>query len=373
MVSVAVDPRAAEATRGGTHPGSGSRAPALPALTGLRFYAALAIVVVHFGVHLVPMGPLRTIAAHGDIGVSLFFVLSGFILAYTYVNESGVRTPARAFWIARFARVYPIYVFALLVALAPAIWTGQLTWGVALSTLTLTQSWRADWATAWNPPAWSLSAEACFYLCFPVIGAYLSRTRMLALLVLLALMWVTSLALIFVASTRGVAYETAVYHPLFRLPEFAFGVGLGIVFTRSGPWPRSAMVAPGAVLALLVLVMTLGPALARATLNAGLLTPVLGALLFALAGGRGRLAASLAAPISISLGEASYALYLLHVPVWFWLTRVEGGSSAPDGYPLPFFLLYVALCVAVSLVAHRFIETPARIRLRALVALGSAR
>src|ERR1700733_6235500 len=93
-------------------------------LTSLRFFAASAVVLSHFLLSYVPganssaaWGPLVRIAALGSSGVSLFFILSGFVLAYVYIYAPAGHLPRtvnrRSFWIARVARVYPIYVVAL--------------------------------------------------------------------------------------------------------------------------------------------------------------------------------------------------------------------------------------------------------------------
>src|SRR5205807_1827688 len=89
-----------------------ARRPGLPALTGLRFVAAAGIVLLHFA----PTGSrtpawLREIVARGFLGVGLFFVLSEFVLAYTYVGDQGrLTTTRRVLWTARVARVAPVYL-----------------------------------------------------------------------------------------------------------------------------------------------------------------------------------------------------------------------------------------------------------------------
>jgi peptidoglycan/LPS O-acetylase OafA/YrhL len=87
--------------------------PRLPALTSLRFFAALHVVCFHFLAFKIVSseGWLGQISSIGYVGVSFFFVLSGFILVYTYAGRD---TPARDFWRARFARIYPAFAFSLL-------------------------------------------------------------------------------------------------------------------------------------------------------------------------------------------------------------------------------------------------------------------
>jgi peptidoglycan/LPS O-acetylase OafA/YrhL len=82
--------------------------PRLPALTSLRFFAALHVVCFHFLAFKIVSGErwLGQISSIGYVGVSFFFVLSGFILVYTYAGRD---IPARDFWRARFARIYPAF------------------------------------------------------------------------------------------------------------------------------------------------------------------------------------------------------------------------------------------------------------------------
>jgi peptidoglycan/LPS O-acetylase OafA/YrhL len=89
------------------------RRPQLPALTSSRFFAALYVVLFHLQTCQLIAGPswFRKFCSIGYTGVSFFFVLSGFILVYTYAGRD---QSAREFWRARFARVYPAYAFSLL-------------------------------------------------------------------------------------------------------------------------------------------------------------------------------------------------------------------------------------------------------------------
>ena len=90
--------------------------PRLNALTTLRFFAALHVVLFHMRVvGILPGGPwwYQNFASIGFVGVNFFFVLSGFILVYTY---DGQQLNAAKFWRARFARIYPAYALSLVVA-----------------------------------------------------------------------------------------------------------------------------------------------------------------------------------------------------------------------------------------------------------------
>ncbi|MFZ3141750.1 acyltransferase family protein, partial [Polaromonas sp.] len=81
--------------------------PPINSLTGLRFIAAFLIILHHFGNPPGPQ-PVHNVISHGFVAVSLFFILSGFILTYNYAdNVGGLKTGKWNFWVARFARIYP--------------------------------------------------------------------------------------------------------------------------------------------------------------------------------------------------------------------------------------------------------------------------
>ena len=97
----------------------------LPALTGLRFFLALWVIVNHLvgtghvyePVVLRLPGPLQAIARGGYLAVPTFFVLSGFVLGRTYAATQWNPANLRKYLAGRFARVYPVYFLSLLIVL----------------------------------------------------------------------------------------------------------------------------------------------------------------------------------------------------------------------------------------------------------------
>jgi hypothetical protein len=149
------------------------RRPAIPALTSLRFFAALWVVLFHVNVIGLNRGGSVAYLAFsllGYAGVSFFFVLSGFILVYVYADR---KIQKRGFWQARFARIYPAYIFSLVVMIPALIsfWpmTKQAHMGLLalIANPILLEAWFPKLLLTWNPVGWSLSAEAFFYLVCP--------------------------------------------------------------------------------------------------------------------------------------------------------------------------------------------------------------
>jgi peptidoglycan/LPS O-acetylase OafA/YrhL len=376
-----------------------SKAPAqLAPLTSLRFFAALLVVFAHFGVLGIPPAlsaiPLlrhatQRIGDTGYVGVNFFFLLSGFILAYTYLLHDGrLRGSRRAFYVARFARIYPAYLLGfLLFAIALALWQGYAwnspqyadilarhPFGVVITTITMTQTWIPFWAEVFNPPAWSLAVELVFYALFPLLGVMVGRIRPQRLLTATLTLWLLALAPAAAVWLVGASLSPDglwVLHftPILRLPEFLSGVALGRLFVlrrTSAPRPMPDWVMPS-VMALLCFGVILGPSLPNDLMLAGLLDPLWLLLIYVAASGTDWTSRVLAHPWMVVLGEASYALYILHFPVWIWMTHIApwpgyGGQGAM------YYMAYLGVTIVASLVVLRVLETPARRTIRAWLA-----
>ncbi len=373
--------------------------PHLRALTGVRFLAAAHVVLYHYGRGLVQLpGPIGRILDHGFAGVTLFFVLSGFILAYNHVGD-GARMSAREFWAARFARIYPVYALGLLVALPALLATRATVSGhdlaLALGTTpVLLQGWIPRIAGLWNGPAWSLSAEALFYLAFPLLTVGIVRLRRRGLLVLAASAWATSLLMgtvyllvrpdghVFAGMATAAAPWLAYvrYHPLARLPEFVLGIAVGRLFLLRrrglarlpGPRRRAELAALLAIAATLAIVASpVAPPFPL--VHVGLLAGFFAIALYALAvgGGHGPISWPFCTAAAVRLGEASYALYILHVPVHDLLARAAASIGWRPG-ALLFFGVYFALAIGLSILVNLTFEVPARRVLRRWLGTRSA-
>lgn len=365
-----------------------SRAHLAP-LTALRFFAALHVVMYHLGQAHLGWAPawIRNIAATGYVSVGLFFVLSGFILTYTYADpETGFRGERRDYLRARVARIYPVYLLSLL-CYAPffisylfknsppltAFWQLIASGGLVL---VLQQAWIPAWATSWNTPAWSLSVEAFFYLLLPWILPWALRLPRARLLLGTAAAWLAALIapLLFLglmpAAVRGGAegfwINLAKFTPLFHLPEFLGGVLLGIHFLRQADCPASRVRAPLVALATLgALLWILGhsSAIPYLLLHDGLLAPLFGILIYSLAASKSGLARLLSQPVLVRLGEASYALYILHLMLWTWTAKFARLGFYPENGAAVFWI-YLVAAILLAVLTHHYVEEPLRKQLR---------
>lgn len=371
-----------------TQPVAPPARPALPALTGLRFFAALAVAVYHLWRYDAWEAPglVERVVGNGSVAVTLFFVLSGFILTYRYASSGVLSTTPVRFWQARLARIVPVYVLGLVVSF-PVVMALAKRGGGDLSTemlkgtaaLAMVQAWWPDWALAWNPPSWSLSVEVFFYALFPLLLTTLQRLQARQLLLVGGALWGASVSLgaAYVAlNPDGLSHhathadhvfwwEALKYHPLVRLPEFIIGVIAGRVVVDSNG-ERPLLPAWSAAAALTLVAAAMAAPMPAALVHNGLLAPAFAVVMVALSTstpptGWGWLART---PWQ-RLGEASYALYIVHVPVFYYIAGIGERRTGQKVLENPkVAVLALGLAIALSLVVHRVVEEPLRRRLR---------
>ena len=357
--------------------------PNLPALTSLRFFAAFVVVAFHYNpARLVNLpGFFQAWLETGYEAVTFFFVLSGFIMSYTYSDYGEVerRRPGRSFFAARFARLAPAYYLSLLIS-APIFVLDSFVWNdepvglvVSQSVLvsTFLQSWWPPAALAWNPPGWSVSVEWGLYALLPLLLTLSRRWSGTAMLLVsfsaLAAMSAFRLWIMrpLVDDDREIWHNFAQYFPLFHVPTFFFGMALGRLQV-SGPRPSRSLAGAMCLVSLLTLMLKFSGDFELAPiLETDLVHATLFGLLILGAAQPGHLGSLLLmGPPTIYLGEISYAIYILHEPVMMWW---EVLWPADETQTLPIWLqfpLYFATVVAASAACHRWVEGPLRRRLR---------
>jgi peptidoglycan/LPS O-acetylase OafA/YrhL len=377
-------------------PAPSTRRPPLKALTGIRFFAAIHVVLFHYagealaGAHWT----ILAIVACGPSAVSLFYVLSGIVLVYSCTNDEGLSSDRWSFWRARFARIYPTYLLALIMG-GPFFLSAMLKahdglavalWGVPIGLLAvlLLHAWTPLSVFAWNTPGWSVSAEAFFYSLFPSLSARLKSSSPRQLLGRASFFYLLALVpplLVVAAETSGSSLlqvkvpagsggldlhtwiiRFAGFSPIARLPEFLVGICIGYWLTTTRPSLSSAgatWLEVGAVglLTSAWIAMGLNPS-SKTWLDSGLLAPFFVLLLVALALGSGLFARLLSYRPFQVLGDASYAIYILQEPVLIWSAKLPFIGVLPKSVFVPF---YVVTLILVSIACQRYIAEPARI------------
>ncbi len=353
----------------------------LDSLTGLRFFAAFAVILSHqsFLGHVLGARWWQ----FGYLGVPFFFALSGFVLAWTHRDDD---TP-RAFWRRRIARVYPLYLATLIPGVVIAL-TGHahvpLSRPVADVTVVSVvlyvvclQAWvPTEWAInqSANGPGWSISVEAFFYALFPLLAVRIRGLGERTIVCWVAVILVAQAAAIAIANyaIHGAALPFVTYNsPLFGVASFIGGMLMATAVRRGVRFPPLWASTAGTVL----FVFACGALSTNPTLRSYLHASgdvELGALpfVFLLLGSAAR--ADLRGGGSpfrhrrvVALGVWSYALYLIQYPL-IMITRAiwPRGFSTSTAVASIEAVIFIGAAIAVAFVAHRWIELPWNERLR---------
>lgn len=374
-----------------------------PALDTLRAVGAIAVLTTHvafWSASYTVGGAWGTLLARLDVGVALFFVLSGFLLARPWIARSlddrsapGTR---RYLW-KRALRILPLYLVTAVLALSLIGDNAGRSLGDWVTTLLLLDTFADSPDPAGLTHMWSLAVEVTFYLVLPLlmligVGRRFSVARLAALLVTMvaiACWWHLDGAARVGPVTTG---NTLQWLPAY-LSWFAVGIGLAAVHELGvrGRAPRlTAPVRalgrqPGACwtlaggLLLLAATPLAGPSMLAAptageSLTKSLLYAAVGGLvvvtgIYAPAGGS--YLRVMTHPVARHLGVISYGLFALHLPVLHLVMHVTGWTLFQVDL-VPLWLLTLAASLVVAELAYRLVERPA-LRLKNLRAPWSSR
>lgn len=364
----------------------------LPQLTATRFFAAFAIVVFHFGVFgqaVVPFSVpwVARVFSYSYLGVNYFFVLSGFIMAVVYY-QPGRRLDRRRYAVARLARIYPLYALAALLALLHPLlppgdtfralthtgsgratlqglvdFFGNWDFNAVVLNFTLLQAWVHGYSMTVNSPGWSLSVEALFYLSLPGLLWLSYRLSLRALVALTLVVWVGSVVVQVAFIPPG---DYGLHFPLTNFNVFLFGLTTGILFRKSvggeftasesrrWTWALAGLVPVSLAVAWAVPVFN-GP-----HLSVGLLNPLFASFVWWCARSRSWLTTRLLTwPPLVVLGEVSYGVYILQMPVYLYLVRVFDALEISTNQTLRFWL-YAAVLIGFSTLCFYAFEAPIR-------------
>lgn len=358
----------------------------LAALTALRAYGLAWVLVAHFLALAIALFPaavhlVRPTLA-GNLAVDMFFMLSGFVLAYNYGDELARWQCRRTvhFWGMRVARIYPVHVLALATWLAWAAVEAGRGHGSALRILFAPASVLQNLLLlqyAWpghviNPPSWTLGAEAGGYFGFPLLalGLALLRPRWSP--------WLVAVTLV-AAETAGITLAyTGSGEPnsygwgWFRLVTgFVAGACYAVGWKRLGARGHGLRgdIVLGAGLAGGLVAVLLTP-LRHAVHMPPAGYPFVSLVVVGGAAATGPLGRALCNRVAMYVGERSYSVYMLHYLVVVVATQIARawhvvGWAAPAR--AAYLVGWVGLALALGFGAYRAWEYPARIRIRRLV------
>jgi peptidoglycan/LPS O-acetylase OafA/YrhL len=401
----------------------------IPALTGLRFYAAFFVLIAHgcaalLAVHETPYGAIYWIRQASGFGMTLFFVLSGFVIHYNYANlvtGAGIKGIGSYLW-ARFARLYPLFLLMMLIYVLVSsrnidYWTGQAerlssTFRALPYFFVSVQSWfyvvidgnpLLDAIGGASPITWSISIEWFFYFLYLALVWLVLKLRTPPAAVLVILLW----CLVWTLIAAGLHDRTdrinawAVAHfgpvadigerpqdsfvrwllyfsPYLRLGEFVLGAlvaQLYVLLRRvTVSTPENLVGAAGFVAAAASAVAVtyveyspnVGTTILRETNMNFALAPSAALLIFCAARYRGAIFRALTCRPVMLLGEASYSIYLVHLVILTAAARLLAPAGHGIWYDVAELLLITIVIFLISVALYAFYEAPARKLLRGL-------
>ncbi|MEQ1352565.1 MAG: acyltransferase, partial [Candidatus Acidiferrum sp.] len=363
----------------------------LPALTGIRFYAALAVFVSH--VSLIPK--MEELSAGykvfdlGRLGVSFFFLLSGFILTFNYTDlfrrEVSANKYTQFVW-SRFSKIYPVYFVTMLMAIPIQIYSPNkpIDWRAVPIHTFLLQCWlpfsKPVFYNYLNVPSWSISCEWFFYLLAPVaMFCVLGTIRRRAVLLGITATYIAALGLFLwhTQSDSTSAYFLNWFAPT-RFVDFLAGVFVARLFMAPRSDRLAALSVPAQIagFAYLIAIILWGDRLPWPFHSEAIYMPGSALLVFGLAHSRGFFAAHLSHPWLRRLGLASFSFYMLHTPIMRALRGVYyflGWETRTwTGFWLVTVAAFIVIQAAAFLMLYKF-ELPVQKWLRSLREQPTAR
>lgn len=353
----------------------------LDQITFTRFAMVLLVLFFHDtgGVYTaaIDVFPISELLRSAPTAVSYLYVLSGFVMALVYFRP-GEKFDVLGYWKSRFVRIYPLYIISFALT---CIYYFDSLFRIKpqkiVANLFVVQAWIPAYSQSFNYASWSMTVEFFFYAIFPffVFWAYRQSTKKL-IWVSMAL-WIVSQAVHFFLwrSMNITGVDFINYFPLFHLNSFIIGVVGGIWYLREGKEqqiPTSTVYAVLIASFLMVAIYTVVSSGVWTELPhrmepmGGLLSPLMILFIVALALDKSRLSRVLNHPPLVNLGEASYAIYILHVPLFWLYERWLETSGIADPQRI-FAITFLPAIIIIGLLAHFFMDIPLRRWLRNLL------
>ncbi|OOE14590.1 acyltransferase family protein [Fictibacillus arsenicus] len=339
----------------------------LDTLTSFRFFAALMVYLYHVGIG----ADYKT----GYLGVSFFFILSGFILVYNYKEKLNEFDPIqlKKFYIARVAKIYPIHLFTFLLAVPyyffiPLKHESFLYIFQAITNIALIHSFIPFGNVSFNGVSWSLSDEMFFYLLFPFIIYYGFKLSLVNSLKLIGATWIITLLLaLYLPSESSFSQWFFYFFPGIRIIEFLGGMFLGAIYlkVRRRFYKSFLLFSSLEVMSILffITMVFISPQFTQ-NLRYGLIfIPSILLIIFVFAFQRGFLSKLFSNKLFVYLGNISFSFYMVHnlflsYIMFLWKPNIDQGFV---------ILICLLLSTLSSSLLYHFLEEPMRKKVKAIL------
>ncbi len=337
-------------------------------LTFTRFIAAIAIVIFHFGNRTFPFNSilLHPIISHANLGVSYFFILSGFVMMLAYGNKDKLN--AKNYIMKRGARIAPVYYLALLMMFVyffirlkilkvPFIYAPNIT--DTLLNLTFLQAWIPEKAQTINTAAWSLSVEALFYISFPFLFNHLVKKYNNKHILMTAILFFVFSQVLFHYFIKHFTNPLYYYfQPLFHLNEFVMGIAVGKIAIANHKQHNNFLPLIGITT---LIILSLYFPIKGLQYHNGMMAILFCPFIFLLTKDKSIISTIFTHKKLIWLGEISYSIYILQFPVFYFFTATI--SFFGFEYQQSWFFYYLVILIIVSGICYEMVEKPMRRRI----------
>jgi len=339
-------------------------------LTSLRFIFALMVFSHHLvfiqSDNLFIKNIYDLIFLEGHLGVSFFFILSGFVLALNYKEKLiSNKISYKDFWIARIARIYPLHLLSLLISLPlcykifftdPGVSIGKL-----LTNMSLLQSFIPirDFYFSFNIPSWSISDEMFFYLMFPVIITLFYRFKN-AEKASLFLLLLIPVGIFFLPD--NIEHRLFYVNPFYRITDFILGILLFNIYEKRKlpslfESPKYATFFELSSIGLFILFFVFHYEIPVGYRYSCYYWIPMALLVFVFSFQSGFVSKILSNRVLVYLGEISFGFYMLHFLAIKYVVEINSRFSLINNDFLLIAIILIASLVGSHL-SYKFIEQP---------------
>ncbi|NUY80985.1 acyltransferase [Flavobacterium sp. MAH-1] len=329
----------------------------------------MSIVIFHYGKgsFLIDNEYVSFIFRQANVGVSYFFILSGFVMIVAYGNKGPVSFAD--YLRNRLARIYPVYLLALFLTFGIELLKNKVVIGNYVLNLLMLQSWVPAKALTTNGPGWSLSVELFFYALLPLLmNRVFSKTKLKFNAFWIVGFWLASQILFHLIVYEKLSVplyrkSDILFNPIMHLNEFLTGNLAGLFFvSRLKNAQRNCLPAILAILFALVVLLKFPTGI---DFHNGFLAVLFVPLIVFIAISNDLVTRTISGKNFVFLGEISFGIYILQSPVMKIFTIVEHQLGLQKHVDFTVLLLVrVTVLIAIAAVSYLYFEKPLRNKIK---------
>ncbi|WP_366143281.1 acyltransferase [Soonwooa sp.] len=324
-------------------------------LTSLRFFFAFMVLLSHFPFPF--NNVFYKIFSNGSVGVSFFFILSGFILTHNYEARFASGYNKQKFWLDRIIRIYPVHIIFLSFFALFFICSGNLFPNFFLKYLShffLIQNYIPikDVYSNFNKPSWSICCELFFYFLFPFLVLRIRKNTLLFLILILVFP-----IILYLINNSGSMYIGI--SPFFRLPDFIVGIFSYKIYTWAKPKFKDLSLLSTSVIEVASIVILVSSLYLFSGMDYYRVFPIfwlpMVVFIIVMSLSTGTFSKIISHKIFIYLGEISYSIYMSHYLI-ITLATTYLRDSIIFKNRISALLFIVLITIIISSISYHLIE-----------------